>query len=513
MCPTNVSADDNDYSPPLPPRPLSMTGTQRDSIYTTISPLEDKGPFTLCEFVSKCGHILPLRVSVEKGYHGDDEMQSIAMGDTYNIHFVKHSKVVVLRDSTGVTYNIPLNSPVQFAPVFNDTNHPDKEEDQIYDRVSDVTALKTPPRLLRATKQYTREEKPLVEKNEILYVEKVISAPLRKKTLLVYSVSQNIEKVLPNDCEGGFTSDQYATRLHLPDIVSLFKDKFPLNVCVYITDIEFTSDSDFPFHLVSEVSVLTKIQTETSLVASTHWGDSHTTAVGDQSLIEIPIDLQIELSILEPGQREEDKELDLFKQTKTFFEDFDQAKVHTIRTSSFDLRAWKGHESEGVKLEEPNRVYEVIGARLQRPKPSPRRRPVVAPRHDRPASSSSTTPPVARRKLQPPSPSSKPRPLAQRLQNSAISHDQEVVQSAGDSSGVAAEEHVYQPLATSHKDKEEDSLYVTMAPAPRKPRGSGIVGDPKTDENAPVIKQLIARVETLEKQVASLNEKIETLMK
>ena len=63
--------------------------------------IQDKGPFTLSEFVSKFSRSLPLCVSVERGYHSDDERHCIANGDKYDVHFVKRSKVAVLKDSTG----------------------------------------------------------------------------------------------------------------------------------------------------------------------------------------------------------------------------------------------------------------------------------------------------------------------------------------------------------------------------------------------------------------------------
>ena len=284
------STDEDDSSPPIPPKPAQP-----------LPILQDKGPFTLPEFVEKFGRRLPLCVSVERGWHSDDERQSIAMGDTYNLHLAKRSKVIELRDASGTTYNIPLSSSFQFAPVFRDTD--EGESDKMFERVADVVNQKPLPHLLRATKTFSKDDKSIVEKNEIFVVQKVISPPLRKKTLQVYSVLYNREKILPSDCEGAFTADPYATRLHLPDIVSLFIDHFPLQVRVYPGDNEFSNDGDFPFHLSSEVSELTEIRTETSLVASTHWQESQPqTELEEQRFIEIPVGLEIEVSIIHPDQ-------------------------------------------------------------------------------------------------------------------------------------------------------------------------------------------------------------------
>ena len=423
------STDDEDCSPPLPPKP--KTSTAPPSIRTSTSsasgqhalPLE-KGPFTLPEFVSKFGHSLPLCVSVEKGFQSDDERESIAMGDSYNLHLVKRSKVVELREASGETHNIPLSSSLQFAPVFNDSD--DTDTDQTFERVSDIVSLKPLPRLLRATKTFSKDNKSLVEKNEVFVVQKVISTPLRKKTLQVYSTLFNREKILPNDCEGGFTADPYATRLHLPDIISLFIEEFPLRVRVHLTDFELENESDFPFHLSSEVSVLTEMKTEISIVASTYWQDGQPSAEQDeQRFIEIPISLEIEVSILQPDHTVSYvlslslthththtythththsfslspcpflppsfsppplsvilhshkfcivhdhnvltylQEKDLFHRTRSLLESFNSAKIHTINKSSSNLTfaPRQGYEREGVEIEEPNRVYEVISHR------------------------------------------------------------------------------------------------------------------------------------------------------
>ena len=585
---STVSADDDDCSPPLPPKPTTPQGQQQsDEIYTEIKPApllpsqpeeiysdiepgpipvlppkpqtktahsqqqpeegiysdvkqeseeiysdvrpvlaEEMGPFSLSEFVSKCGRFLPLCITIGKGYEGDNERNSIATGDTYNIHFVKHSKVVVLKDSSNKTYNIPLNSPVQFAPVFHQSVQDDNTSDLIFDKVSDVIAHKPLPRLLRATKSHmTKDGKPLVEKNEVLAVKNVVTATLRRKMLGVYSVTQKKEKTLSNDCAGGFTADPYATRLHLPDIVSLFAEEFPLRVSVYLTDIEFNGDSDFPSHLESEISEITALRTETSLVASTYWGEGEGEGQGegeDQCLIEIPIGLDIEVSLLRPGEREEVSEFDLFKRTKTFYESFHMAKIHTIRMGSGDLHmtARKGFEREGVQLEEPNRIYGVVGrVRLSSAPQSPAHLP---PAHMSPPAPLS--PAVPRRKIVP--------AVMHRRRVSAPTTEQYEVQGRG--GGLesrhrgSGRQHKYQPLIVpANTDTSEGDVYVTMRPSPcNSPAKTGakseqamLGGTPShtatgglpVEGHPPIIMQLITRIEKLEKQVAFLNDKVEKL--
>lgn len=519
---------DLETSPQVPPRSHSMI---RSSLTSTgkIKPvlLEDKGPFSPRVFISKYGHVLPLRISIEKGYHGGNEQRSIAMGDTYNVHLVKHSQVAVLMDSSGATYNFPLSSPVQFAPVFNDSCEATSEE--MFDRISDVLACKPLPRLLRATKHHKSDEKSSVEKNEIFVVQKVVQSPLRKKSLQVYSVTQNKEKTLPGDCVGSFTSDSYATRLHLPSIVLHFRDELPLNVKVHITDIEFTDGSDFPFHLVSEVSVLTEIQTETSILASTYWGESQGSSEEDQGLIEIPIDLPIEVSIFQPEKTEE-KELDLFHRTRNLYERFDPSALCSIRTSSTHLSTTfrKGHEREGVQLQKPKRVFDVIGSRTQSPAQSPvlHKRPAPPLKEDR--SPKQTSPPQTSKPI--PLPRNSPGPQRKRTQFS-LSGQRSLDSAHACHVGPRDEESIYQPLIR-HATSEGESQYATISCTPGSFSRTGAKSQqamlevetvkrfpsaPKDKfslelENAPpLIKQLISRIEYLEKQVASLNDKVEKL--
>lgn len=509
--PSSASTDAAVCPPPLPPKPPAKpaeTQNQEEDIYVDIESVdsteavytdirsvlaEERGSFSLSEFASRFGQLLPLCVSVEKGYEGEVERDSIAMGDTYNIHFVKHSKMVVLTDSSNETYNIPLNSPVQFAPLFQDSNSnsADDTKELVFDRVSDIIAHKPLPRLLRATKCQMKDDRVVVEKNEILVVQKVITSTLRKKTLQVYSVSQSKEKILPNDCVGGFTADPYATRLHLPDITSLFQNEFPLRVQMYLTDIEFSDGSDFPFHLASEILQLTSVLTETSLVASTHWGDGQTDP-DDQYLIDIPIGLNIEVSLYRADKKDDVNQKDLFQRTQKLYKMFHTAKIRSIRVSSCDLgmAARKGHEGEGVQLDEPNMIYEDV-----------QRVPQLL-----------TVP----RQVVPP-------PIMPRRKDSRPGRETNEIRCLEPG---GRKEHMYQNLSQSADKESSEDVYVTMAPSPSKsplktggkrrqatPSGGSVAPTREQicEDDTSIIMQLMARVKKLEEQVGLLNDKVETL--
>lgn len=239
------------------------------------------------------------------------------MGEMYNLHLVKHAKVVELRDPNGMTYNFPLSSSVQFAPIFSKGDERESCLEHVFERVADVVGHKPLPRLLRATKTFTKDNKTLVEKNEVLVVQRIATNAslgatlMRKKSLRVFSTLHQVEKALPSDCEGGFTDDSYATRLYISDIVSQFSEQFPLRVRVHITEMEVEDGSEFPYHLTSEVCELTEIRTQTSLVASTYQqpgqlspssGPGSDDEDDDSKYIEIPINLGIAVNIFQPEQ-------------------------------------------------------------------------------------------------------------------------------------------------------------------------------------------------------------------
>ena len=182
----------------------------------------------------KYSTLLPLQIQVRKGYHGSDERHCIAADDVYNVHFVKHTKVVVLRDRRGVKFNIPLNSAVQFAPVFNPNNDvKEAMRGYCYERVSDLMALHTLPRIVRATKPHIRvDPKSTIEQNEVFIVQSVVSIGVRRRVLQVYSVTCSQNKLLLADSVAGFTTSPRHTALYLLEIIEHFLNSLPLEVQV-----------------------------------------------------------------------------------------------------------------------------------------------------------------------------------------------------------------------------------------------------------------------------------------
>ena len=317
---------------------------------------------TLEDFVLEYSTLLPLTMKVKRGYHGGDEKHSIATDDVYNVHFIKRTKVVVLKDRRGATFNIPLNSAVQFAPVFNPSNDPrEPAKGASFEKVSDLLSLKTLPRVVRATKPHIRvDSKSTVEQSELFMVQSVVPLSARKKALKVYSITCNQEKLLLPDSMGAFSTDPSIACLYLLEIVEHFLNQLPLDVRVVLSNCDLTNE-ELPFYLTNEVVTLSHFDSEISLIASTNWGENEVVCEEDQMPVEIPVDLPIQLVVQTPDGA---REAHLSHHTKRLYERFDPSRIRLLKTRNIR----RGFEKEGMELQRPERIYDIpdVGVRRNR---------------------------------------------------------------------------------------------------------------------------------------------------
>ena len=325
---------------------------------------------------------------MKKGYHGGDERHSIATGDVYNIHFVKKTKVVVLKDRKGASFNIPLNSAVQFAPVFSSDNDP-QEKGATYEKVSDIMSLKNLPKVIRATKPHVRvDPKSTIEKFEVFIVQSVMSLNVRKKVLKVYSITCNKTKLLLPDSAGAFSTEPSLTYLYLLEIIEHFFSDLPLQVKVVMNDIELSDE--LPFYLTHEVATLSHLDSEISLIASTNWGQNDIVSEEDQLPVEIPVDLPIEVVVQATDIA---REAHLSHHTKMLYERFDPSRIRHLRARNIR----RGFEKEGMELQRPDRIYDIPDVCFKKME-SPQR-----------------TQKVREGKMSPPSPGRRPRAVSPQL--------------------------------------------------------------------------------------------------
>ena len=61
-----------------------------------------------------------------KGFFGVSEKTAITMGDVFNLHFVKNTKVVAVETVEGTQLSVPLNSSLTFGVIY-DPNEKEEE--------------------------------------------------------------------------------------------------------------------------------------------------------------------------------------------------------------------------------------------------------------------------------------------------------------------------------------------------------------------------------------------------
>lgn len=105
---------------------------------------------------------------------------------------------------------------------------------------------------------------------------------------------------------------------------------------------------------------LTHSSIETSLIATTVWDASYTPTTEDKVPVDIPVDLDIEVTVLPSnGSTSEDQ---LCSDTKNLYEQFDPANIktaHSRSASQFYKVVRADHEREGLELQKPERIYDV----------------------------------------------------------------------------------------------------------------------------------------------------------
>ena len=362
--PRTKESSDEPLPPPLPPKPSSRTirsyslpsePTEQSQVDSSdlYNVLDEE--LTLAQLVETHKDSFPLRVRVCKGFYGVSDKTSVSEGDEYSIHFVKNTDVVKIVDSTDTPYEIAFNSAIKFGMFYNpEGDEKLAREGYIFPKVSDILSLSVLPKVIRSTVAHRGSSaESTVEENELFIIHEVKSK-LGRKSLKVYSLSATRFKHLSENCEGNFSTKPYDTRLFLPEICEQVPNPFPLDVMLFVsTDVA----QDLPIYLSSTLVTLKGKGRNMSLIASCSSDDPGSPPI----LMDIPLDLDIEVQIMEPKQ--DDKE-HLYEETTSLFEQFNPGNVipyFTKATSTtFETQAAfmstirEGSERAGISLEAPS---------------------------------------------------------------------------------------------------------------------------------------------------------------
>ncbi len=316
-------------------------------------------------FLSKHHQHFPTRIRVCKGFCGSDEESSLSDGDQFNVHFLKYTTIIAIEYENGSRFNVPLNSAIPFAILYNPHNNiTEAMTGYKFDKVSDILQMATLPSLLWARKEYQGSTSDSsISSNELLIVRKVRSKILGKQSLKVFSLTTGKDKLLSSNCTGNFSTKPRDVCLYLPEILKHMPDCFPCKAVLFSSpanNIPRKIGTHQRTGSNSKLGVPTVIKmlhssVETSLVA---------TSVHDQDpenarLLDIPIDLDILVRV--ESNFDEDETQRLYEDTTFIYEHFNPANVrpcvkensnqHT--QSQFYTNICFGQERSGIDVPKP----------------------------------------------------------------------------------------------------------------------------------------------------------------
>ncbi len=343
-----VAKDSNDLlPPPLPPKKaLDKAESEalklkdiRNLVGQELAITQPLPPIVqLSDLVRRYPNCMPVRVQVRNGYHNSAALLAIAQDEVYDIHFIKHAKVVALRDKCGnEELSLPLNSSVEFAVLYNPKSNEDEaRKGFLFKSVAELVASKPLPLVVKATRAYEGSSpESSVEAGELLLLMGVVKSSSfgRGKQLQVRSLTNDGgEKLLHEKCAGAFSTKPDYVRMTLAMMVQ-HKLTFPQTVLIY-PDREL--DSFLPSSIASSPVILEGYKGETSIVATQVCSASAASSLGVPSVLDIHLDVEIDVEAVRLDER---ARVQLAAKTLAIYNSFD-ASYATVYMKKSMARAY-----------------------------------------------------------------------------------------------------------------------------------------------------------------------------
>ena len=318
---------------------------------------------SLSDLSTHFSQFLPLRVQIVTGFCAEnDKDPTLDIDDIYNIHLLKHTDVVVIRDITGEHYNIPIYSSLQFGLVYEPRN-----ETKVFTSVGEIVNAKPLPKVIVVMEQRSgHSEKTSLAANELLVIQSIHKhgGGLKKLSLKVYSITANAKKDLPGDCVARFTTDPWLTKLYLSDMVEYMSSPFPCNARLYFDE----SMTALPEYLYHEIVTIEERSTNSSLLVSLEV-ENHRRGKRVQvtEVIDIPTCIGIDVNILSPSKAKH-RYQKLYEDTAYLLKEFNQKDVQACVDAPSDdvyvtqaqllAQCRRGYENVGLNIETPAIISE-----------------------------------------------------------------------------------------------------------------------------------------------------------
>ena len=336
---------------------LSVTpakGNGEDVNSSSSSYAEDSMVFA--EFISRYSGSLPLAVCIQNAESvSSQRLIATRQYNSFNIHFIKHSKVVIIHDqSGGECFSVPLNSCVRFGLIYDQQSESSTDHATYFETAGEIINLKQLPYVICATKQYDGGAlERSVAAGEILFVRGIKRAKVigRGKCLKVNSINGD-EKLLTSKCSGGFTTAPRECQLNL---LVMIEHSVPLpQQAVLFSNTEISSY--LPQTMIDNPITLDRIQGESSAIMTPRNSSEDESWMYDVST-------EIKLWVKKLSLSTEEQE-DLNAETNVFYTTFDPLYTQHYAEKSDDngialqhvlsVNVMSGKEKEGVHLYLPN---------------------------------------------------------------------------------------------------------------------------------------------------------------
>lgn len=298
----------------------------------------EPGEMSLQQFATTFEFSLPVRVVVTKGVYGIDEDSTISSADEYNIHSIRHRKIVKINDQqSNQQYSVPLNSAIKFGLVYDPNNNEHEAmRGMIFPKVLDILQMSALPKLVCVQNTCeTRSPNSSLQQNEVLLIKKVVtsSTPTTSRMMMAYSFKDRCEKYLPGYLEGHFSTRPSQVQLYLPDILDLVPDPFPSRVVLFA---DSTSAQRFPSHFFTSVLSMTHQYTDVLLIATSLLNRTSSKEIGVPC--EIPTDLDVDVKLVELTETEKSQ---LVAQTKELADSLKGEDVKHYKYVNFTDEAYR----------------------------------------------------------------------------------------------------------------------------------------------------------------------------
>ena len=307
----------------------------------------------LADFISRYSSALPMAVSIQDATSvSSKRLLATGQCNMFNVHFLKHSKVVVVHDSTGSEhFSVPLNSCVKFGLIYDQQSNTDYNS--YFETAGDLMSLKQLPYVICATKEFDGgSAEKSVETGEVLFVRgiKKTKAIGRGKVLKANTIG-GVEKLLSAKCCGGFTTSPSECRLSLSDMM---EHSIPLPQHALIFS-ESQVVSYLPKSMTNQPITLVKIQGESSAIMTPRYDNA---TPKDQSwMYDVATDVKLWVNKVQLSKKEQE---DLNGETNVLHATFDPVYTQHYAEKSDDngialqhilvVNLLPGKEKEGVHL-------------------------------------------------------------------------------------------------------------------------------------------------------------------